>query len=212
MDTNEVSRFLEEIISCIRYVYPGYLTMYIFCFLRGTTLRETKAVLVKAIAISYIFTVILSLIPLKTEIAENAVLIAMAVIFPYIAYLFGRFRWVKCVLKGMKVNTTLWSNEMESLIGDDNCGWLVVYLKDDDVVYEGSLGNRELEEGRRQFITLEAYYKYRLDKKGYPKEPYIEDNEGKYEEKVVIFYDSIKRIEKRDTRGGGQSSMEEPEC
>ena len=200
MGADDIIKIIDAIPRYIRYVYPGYLAMYIFCFLRGTTLRETKAVLVKAIAISYIFTVILSLIPLKTEIAENAVLIAMAVIFPYIAYLFGRFRWVKCVLKGMKVNTTLWSNEMESLIGDDNCGWLVVYLKDDDVVYEGSLGNRELEEGRRQFITLEAYYKYRLDKKGYPKEPYIEDYEGNYEEKVVIFYDSIKRIEKRDTR------------
>ena len=212
MGADDIIKIIDAIPQYIRYVYPGYLAMFIFCFLRGTTLRETKAVLVKAIAISYIFTVILSLIPLETEIAENAVLIVMSVILPYIAYLFGTFRWVKWVLRHLKVNTTLWSNEMESLIGDDNCGWLVVYLKDDNVVYEGSLGNRELEAGRRQFITLEAFYKYRLDKKGYPKEPYIEDHEGNYEEKVVIFYDSIKRIEKRDTRGSVQTSAEEPAC
>ena len=212
MGADDIIKIIDAIPQYIRYVYPGYLAMFIFCFLRGTTLRETKAVLVKAIAISYIFTVILSLIPLETEIAENAVLIVMSVILPYIAYLFGTFRWVKWVLRHLKVNTTLWSNERESLIGDDNCGWLVVYLKDDNVVYEGSLGNRELEAGRRQFITLEAFYKYRLDKKGYPKEPYIEDHEGNYEEKVVIFYDSIKRIEKRDTRGSVQTSAEEPAC
>lgn len=212
MGADDIIKIIDAIPQYIRYVYPGYLAMFIFCFLRGTTLRETKAAIVKAIAISYIFTVILNLIPLKTEIAENVALIAMSVILPYIAYLFGTFRWVKWVLRHLKVNTTLWSNEMESLIGDDNCGWLVVYLKDDDVVYEGSLGNRELEDGRRQFITLEAFYKYRLDKEGYPIEPYIEDHEGNYEEKVVIFYDSIKRIEKRDTKGSSQKSTEEPAC
>lgn len=199
MAADDVIKIIDSIPQYIRYVYPGYVAMYIFSFLRGKTLLETKAVIVKAIAISYIFTVISSVFSLKTEIGENAVLIVMAVAFPYAAYRIGKSQWVKEWFKRLKINTTLWENEMESLAGDDNKAWLVVYLKDDIVVYEGSLGDKELEDGRRQFITLEAYYKYYVDEDGKPKEPYIEDHEGNYEEKVVIFYDNIKRIEKRDT-------------
>lgn len=199
MAADDVIKIIDSIPQYIRYVYPGYVAMYIFSFLRGKTLLETKAVIVKAIAISYIFTVISSVFSLKTEIGENAVLIVMAVAFPYAAYRIGKSQWVKEWFKRLKINTTLWENEMESLAGDDNKAWLVVYLKDDIVVYEGSLGDKELEAGRRQFITLEAYYKYYVDEDGKPKEPYIEDHEGNYEEKVVIFYDNIKRIEKRDT-------------
>ena len=199
MAADDVIKIIDSIPQYIRYVYPGYVAMYIFSFLRGNTLLETKAVIVKAIAISYIFTVISSVFSLTTEIGEDAVLIVMAVAFPYAAYRIGKSQWVKEWFKRLKINTTLWENEMESLAGDDNKAWLVVYLKDDIVVYEGSLGDKELEAGRRQFITLEAYYKYYVDEDGKPKEPYIEDHEGNYEEKVVIFYDNIKRIEKRDT-------------
>ena len=70
-------------------------------------------------------------------------------------------------------------------------------MKDDEVVYEGSLGYKELEEDRRKYICLNAYYKYFLDKHGKPKEPYVEDHENEQEQTVLIFYDSIKRIEKR---------------
>ena len=64
-------------------------------------------------------------------------------------------------------------------------------------MYEGSLGDKELEPERRQYICLNGYYKYVLDSKGKPEDPYIEDHEKEPEETVMIFYDSIKRIEKR---------------
>ena len=56
----------------------------------------------------------------------------------------------------------------------------------------------ELESDKRQYICLNSYYKYFLSKKGKPKEPYIEDHENEPEETVVIFYDDIKRIERRN--------------
>ena len=86
------------------------------------------------------------------------------------------------------------------MLADFNEGaWLVVYLKDDDVVYEGALGPKELEAERKRYICLNGYYKYFLGEDGKPVEPYIEDYEKNTKETVMIFYDSIKRIEKRDS-------------
>ena len=81
----------------------------------------------------------------------------------------------------------------------DKGAWLCVYLKNDNVVYEGSLGMKELEDGKRKYICLTNYYKYILDDNGMPIEPYIEDHGDCCDEIVLIFYDDIKRIEKRKT-------------
>ena len=54
-----------------------------------------------------------------------------------------------------------------------------------------------MEADKRQYICLNAYYKYFLGANGKPCEPYIEDHGTEPDEKVMIFYDSIKRIEKR---------------
>ena len=53
-------------------------------------------------------------------------------------------------------------------------------------------------------ITMKAlgfvciYYKYLLNENGKPIEPYIEDHADNPNESVMIFYDDIKIIEKRD--------------
>ena len=117
-----------------------------------------------------------------------------------IAYIFYRIAISKhiCrILEFFKVRTTFYDNEIEALANFDDGAWLVVYLKDDSVVYEGSLGAKELDPDKRQYICLNSYYKYFLNEEGKPKEPYIEDHADEPDETVVIFYESIKRIEKR---------------
>ena len=96
-----------------------------------------------------------------------------------------------------KIYTTFSDDEFDILTDYNKGAWLVVYLNNEDVVYEGSLGFRELEGGKRKYIILKAYYKYKLDVKGKPIEPYIEDYDTDYSKMVTIYYDDIKRIEKR---------------
>ena len=98
----------------------------------------------------------------------------------------------------LNINTTFYDNEIEALSNYNEGAWICVYLKNDTVVYEGSVGMKELEEEKRKYICLNSYYKYLLNENGKPIEPYIEDHADNPNESVMIFYDDIKIIEKRD--------------
>lgn len=199
MSAEDILQIIEAVPQYIVYVYPGYLTIYCYYFLRGRTLRETNAVLVKALAISYIYLCAVENWNIPPGMEKNAVLIAISLVAAYISCRITKSRKIISVFNFLKINTTFYDNEMDTLAEFDRGAWLVVYLKDDDVVYEGSLGVKELEEGKRKYISLDRYWKYYLDVEGKPREPYIEDHSDNPGETAVIFYEDIKRVEKRDT-------------
>ncbi|MCI9681402.1 MAG: hypothetical protein HFI26_08455 [Lachnospiraceae bacterium] len=212
MSADDILKIIQGIPEYIKYIYPGYLTVYTYYFLRGKTLKDSNYILIKAIAISYLYIILIEWLGniswisgvqnrifsrASYEIKLNTSLLLVSIIFAYVAYRLVISKRLNWILGKLKVNTTFYDNEMEVLADFDKGAWLCVYLKDDEVVYEGSLGYKELEEDRRKYICLNAYYKYFLDKHGKPKEPYVEDHENEQEQTVLIFYDSIKRIEKR---------------
>ncbi|MCI8374847.1 MAG: hypothetical protein HFI29_05340 [Lachnospiraceae bacterium] len=212
MSADDILKIIQGIPEYIKYIYPGYLTVYAYYFLRGKTLKDSNYILIKAITISYLYIILIegigniSWISIAVnwifsnasyEIKLNMSLLLVSIIFAYVAYRLVVSKKLNKVLGKLKINTTFYENEMEVLADFDKGAWLCVYLKDDEVVYEGSLGYKELDEDKRKYICLNAYYKYFLDKNGKPKEPYVEDYENEQEQTVLIFYDSIKRIEKR---------------
>lgn len=212
MSADDVLKIIQGIPEYIKYIYPGYLTVYTYYFLKGKTLKDSNYILIKVIAISYLYIILIEWLgdiswisvvvnrifsKASYEIKLNVGLLLVSIIFAYVAYRLAVSKRLNWILGKLKINTTFYDNEMEVLADFDKGAWLCVYLKDDKVVYEGSLGYKELEEDRRKYICLNAYYKYFLNKNGKPKEPYIEDHENEQEETVLIFYDSIKRIEKR---------------
>lgn len=198
MNAEDILKIIEAIPEYIVYVYPGYLTIYCYYFLRGRTLKETNAIIVKTLAISYIYISIGNCCNINGGIIRDIMLIAMSLTVSYMAYRITKSRRIITVFSALKINTCFYDNEMETLAEFDRGAWLVVYLKDDNVIYEGSLGLKELEEGKRQYISLDRYWKYYLNEDGTPREPYIEDHSNNPRETVVIFYEDIKRVEKRD--------------
>lgn len=208
MNADDILKIIRAIPEYIIYVYPGYLTVYIYFFLKGRTLKDNNYIFLKAIAISYIHIAIIDwlkdivnmgFLPISQALKQNISFILLAGVFAYTGYAITISKSVQKILRYLNIRTTFHENEIEVLADFNKGAWLCVYLKDDDVVYEGSLGYKELEDEKRKYICLNAYYKYFLDSNGKPKEPYVEDHEDNYNETVLIFYDSIKRIEKRDT-------------
>ena len=206
MSVDDILKIIDAIPDYIKYIYPGYLTMYIFCFLKGRTLKDSNYVLMKSVAISYLFILVeqmiaekidLRLLGISYALKENMCLILLSIAFSYGLYRITISDYIQNTMGKVGIITTFYDNEIEVLSNYNKGAWLCVYLKDDSVVYEGSLGYKELEEGKRKYICLNAYYKYLLDEDGKPKEPYIEDHENELDETVLIFYDDIKRIEKR---------------
>lgn len=175
-------------------------------------MKDNNYIFVKAIAISYIYVWLVQWLGQSIylrriinaiffnapkELKQNICLLVLSVTIAYIFYRIAVSNGVCKILEFFKIRTTFYDNEIEALADFDKGAWLVVYLKDDSVVYEGSLGEKEMEPDKRQYICLNSYYKYFLNKKGNPKEPYIEDHANEPDKTVVIFYDDIKRIEKR---------------
>ena len=212
MNADEILKIIQAIPEYIRYIYPGYLSIYVYLFFRGKTLKDNNYIFVKSIAISYIYLWLIEWLKQMTvlkiivntcflnapyELKQNACLIILSILVAYIFYRATQSKYVEKALNCFGIRTTFYDNEIEMLSNFNEGAWLCVYLKDDDVVYEGSLGCKELEDGRQKYICLNSYYKYFLNNKGRPRNPYIENHENEPDQTVMLFYDSIKRIEKR---------------
>lgn len=192
--------FIDYLPQYIKYIYPGYITLYIYYFLRGKRLSDSKGIVLKAVIISYIYVSSLEGLNIQSQLQENFWLISVSLIVSYVVYLMIKSESVSHAFESLDIETTFYENEIEALQGLEEGVWLTVYLKDENLVYEGDLHYKEMEEDRRKYITISGYRKYMLDEKGKPEEIYIDDYTGNLEEEVIIFYDDIKRIEKRNTK------------
>jgi hypothetical protein len=213
LNADEILKIIQSLPEYIKYIFPGYLSMYTYLFLRGKTIKDNSYIIMKSIAISYIYLWVLEWIKdieclnniediifksVPYELKQSICLVILGIVFPYVFYRIITLKKTQTFLSKLKIQTTFYDNEIEMLAEFNEGAWLCVYLNDDEVVYEGSLGNKELDDDKRKYICLNSYYKYLLDEEGKPKDPYIEDHEKEPEETVMIFYDSVKRIEKRN--------------
>lgn len=189
---------IDALPEYLKYVYPGYISIYLYMFFKAKTVSETKGILLKSVVISYLYVTAIDQLSIASQLYENFWLILISVVFAYIAYLFTKSDYTRVVLDTMNVQTTFYENEMDALLGDDSGAWLCVYIKDENLVYEGWLHYDEME-APRKYISLTNYRKYMLDEDGSPRKRYIEEHDNDHEEEVLIFWDEIKRIEKRKT-------------
>lgn len=55
MSADDILKIIAALPEYIKYIYPGYLSIYLYLFFRGKTLKDNNYIIVKAIAISYIY-------------------------------------------------------------------------------------------------------------------------------------------------------------
>ena len=199
MGPGEIKEIIEMLPEYIQYIYPGYITIYTYYFLRGKTLHDNKQTILKSIMLSYVYKTLTAFIPVDSVILANIGYILLSVAIAYFAYLITRAQWIVILFRKLKITTTFFDNDVEALAGWDNSAWLIVYSKSSNIAIEGSLGYKELEEGKDRYITLDAYTKYSVNEDGTLSQPPICCYEDRYEEQCVIKYDDIKMIEKRAT-------------
>lgn len=199
MSVDEIIKLIDYLPNIITYVYPGYITIYSYYFFRAKTLKDDKYVLFKSILISYIYVSITSFIPVYNPVLVSIGYIFLSVLVAYASYRIVASKVILNIYGFLKIYTTYFDNEVEALAGVANGAWLIVYLKDEDVAVEGSLGYKELEPGKDRYIMLEAYTKYTVESDGRLSDRPIISYEGNYHETCSIRYDNIKHIEKRDT-------------
>lgn len=199
MKADDIIEIIDKLPEYIKYIYPGYLTIYTYYFMRGKTLQDNRQTFIKSIMLSYIYVTLTAFMPVESVIWANIGYIVLAIAIAYIGYRLTRCERVAKLFKALKIYTTFFENDVEALAGFDNGAWLIVYLKSSNIAVEGSLGLKELEDGKDKFITLDAYSKYAINEDGSLAETPFCCYENNYDEQCVIKYDDIQRIEKRAT-------------
>lgn len=197
----KVVQILPEYIALL---YPGYITIYLYYFFLGRHIKDSQWLFGKSICISYLYTVICSQVVLKFQLPDslflnNFLLLVLGVIGGVGTAKLRESEWFMKVLAWLQGSNTYALDEFEVIRDSDRSAWVCIYLKECDFVYEGSLRESEIESVENKYICLSGFYKYKLNKKGKPIEPYIEDHEGNNNEKVIIHYNDILLIEKRNT-------------
>ena len=200
---------IEKLPPYICYIYPGYISMFLFYYFNGLTLNDTKSKVIKCITLSYLYILVAKkvIIPFVNESkcielsCENQaldfhiVLILLSVIIPYFIYI-GLFKndMLTKILKFLSIDTVTYKNEINLLQSKyDDTIWIRVYMKDKNLVYSGSLTENELEEGKAKFFCLSKYRKYLIKQNG--KEKKLVDFSNDDKEKVLIYLEQVSHFE-----------------
>lgn len=211
MSPEDVIKIIDEIPKYICYIYPGYVTMYLYYYFHSLTLEDTTSKLLKSIAISYFYVVflkwLLGIINLAPRICIvdnvkgiifNIMLIFFSVAVPCIINILEKSikfeNRISNIRKFLKINTSFAKNEIEVIQKKyKDTIWIYVYMKDSNIMYEGSLTEKELEECRTKFFCLSKYRKYLLLDDGRKRKLADYSDDGK--EKVLIYFDQISHFE-----------------
>lgn len=211
MNPDDIIQIINEIPKYICYIYPGYITMYLYYYFHSLTLEDTTGKLLKSIAISYFYVVIIkwmfglvNRIPFINIIDDvngvlfNVFLIIFSITVPCIVNLLEKSdkfdEDAKKIKSILKINTSFAKNEIEVIQKKYNDTiWIYVYMKDSNLMYEGSLTEKELEDCRTKFFCLSKYRKYLLLDNGEKKK--LADYSNDEKEKVLIYFDRISHFE-----------------
>lgn len=207
--TNEIIQLIDELPKYISYIYPGFITIWLYCFFRGNRFNMGKYMIMLSVGISFVYIVFAeyAIVPLLKKILNvellyanvmdvtfNILLLIMAVLVPYAINLLVGCKKIDGILKKMFIKTSVRDNEFDVLQGDyDNAIFITVYIKNTNLAYSGYMVQKEMDKDSRRFICLWKYRKFKLNKNNELKK--IDDHIDDDKERVVIYYDDISHFE-----------------
>lgn len=205
-DSEKIGIVMQNITSYVVYIYPGIISIYLYNFLLARTTKDTKEFLIKSFTISYLYNLFIQMIfsymwflkekPDKNSISYNIVLIIASFLFPYCFHKFNMSKLFALICKWLKISTSITDVPFE-LLGDndENYTCLKIYLKNEPCAYIGYLAEYEYEDGHEKYVILTGYRQYYIE--NISEEKLIVSHKAEeYNEKVLIRFDDIKRIEK----------------
>src|SRR5699024_849985 len=149
MGVNDILEIIAVLPRYIQYIFPGYITIWVYYFCIGITLKDTRALIVKSIVISYLYVVFVNtLFAQFNELEQNIVLFILAVLVAYISSLLVEKEKEFHFLSRLGINTSLSLNEIDAIVIISNTGICIyVYIINYNIIYEGFLVYTSLKEG-----------------------------------------------------------------
>lgn len=167
MSPEEIRMIIKEIPTLIMYVVPGYLTLWGMGLALSRKISKDNHLLMKSIAISYIFIVIGNWM-LNGEVLKSwGTKTSLIIISLVIGYIVGRIMLSACftkVLRKIGITKTMHDNFLTDIIDFDYGLDCMAYLPDERMIYKGEI--RKFEEkvnAENSYIVLANYKQFNYD-------------------------------------------------
>ncbi|MFW2502371.1 hypothetical protein [Clostridium diolis] len=126
----EALKFLK---SNFDYLYPGFISIWIFYYIRGKNLKESSNTIVKAIVISYLY---INSLPIMSSVYLYIInkykfndnfnlnteiwLLIISILTPFFINKMISFRIIGSILKTLDIHTAVYSNPLDELRNRSN--------------------------------------------------------------------------------------------
>ena len=175
-----VDETLKILATYFVYLYPGFIFLWVYRFLKGLNFKETKESIIKCIVISYVLkTYWLKWLDLFLDLTVNKifpkwifptsadmhpVLMLSSIVLPFVIWKLRDAKWVTSVLKIFGIGTNFRDNPLDIANHYQSGPWIRAIMDDYGVLYEGYLRNfnNDLETG--EFIMISNYMISKLNK------------------------------------------------
>lgn len=146
MNPNNINELINLVPKILIYIVPGYLYYKIFNYILSWKDKTIKNNIFEYVVVSYILcAVVKSILGIfYNEVNMNLpqIIVSLLILSASLGYLIGVFiksdKFTK-IRRFFKINRTINNNIFDDIIDKDAGTWARVYLKDDKLVYYGSV-------------------------------------------------------------------------
>lgn len=166
---NYIAESLEVLSKYFVYLYPGFISLFIFRFANGKNFVENKTSILKAIVISYVYMLILSYFtgldmnPENITIGEQFILLGVSVGVPIVLHAAGKWEWTREFLYGLGIKTAIKDDILDIITALDSANEGIVvklFMDEKGLMYEGNLRMHESDIEREQVIAISRFRRY----------------------------------------------------
>lgn len=203
-----ITDILQILNNYTIYIYPGLITLFVYKHLEGKKFEENNIIVIKSIAISYLYVVFLQRviqlnlnIPELTKIFPHIVLLIVSIVLPFVFYKIVNAKWFEKIGKWLKISTRRSSNPIEIASSLEKSPWVCVYMDEQKVMYEGYVRNYVKDVDRLTYLMLSQYKISKLNEStNVYEQTYPANIEGTVSEVskkdwVILYFEHITRIE-----------------
>ena len=166
-----MTTFIDEALQSLEqyfiYLYPGFITICFYSFIKARKIQPNKVLIVSSIVISYVYVLIYRWITEKNiekfQVADYIIILFIAIVVPYIWHLINRSSWIEPALNKIGINASMDDSAWGYIHHKDkNKKGIVlkIFLDDEKVMYEGSLRYRETGTEKQCAVCLSGYRRY----------------------------------------------------
>ena len=172
------NEFVDIILFLARhfyYIYPGFITIVWYGFLKSRDFKESKEIIVKCMIISFVYVhFVLPLIDMslfaatnsifktsfKTDENKDLVLLVISVIFPYLWWRIQDSKPCRKILDILNIPTSIYDNPFDFAFSKEPHVWVSAYMDDKGIMYEGYLRHYVSDLDKMQYIMISNYKRH----------------------------------------------------